>query len=71
MEASQMSPLAIALLAGIFTILIAMLSLLISMVWDVKKDLRSQKDCINSKMSVADCRYERGKIEEWIKGLEK
>jgi hypothetical protein len=72
MEASQaMSPLAIALISIIGSILILMLTLLISMVWDLKKDLRSQKDCINLKVDKSSCDRIMDKHEAWIKEVAK
>ena len=51
-------------------ILVCMLGLLISMVWDLKKDLRSQKDCMNLKRDSAECNRLMDKHEAWIKEVE-
>jgi hypothetical protein len=59
-----------ALIGMIGGILVVMLSLLISMVWDLKKDLRSQKDCMNLKQDKHECDRIMDKMEKWVSKVE-
>ena len=59
-----------ALIGMIGGILVVMLSLLISMVWDLKKDLRSQKDCMILKQDKHECDRIMDKMEKWVSKVE-
>jgi hypothetical protein len=51
----ESNPTAIALIGVIGGILVCMLGLLISMVWDMKKDLRCTKDALDSRVKGTEC----------------
>jgi hypothetical protein len=59
-----------SLIGVIGGVLVCMLGLLISMVWDLKRDLKAMKDCVNSKQEKAECIRVMEKLEkdmkEWL-----
>jgi hypothetical protein len=52
-----------SLLAACVAMNVLMIGLLIKIVWDVKKEAREAKLCVQSKVSKDDCRYEMDKLE--------
>jgi hypothetical protein len=48
-----------------------MLTLLIAMVWDVKRDLRCTKDAMNGRVKESDCIKRNDDIWEDLKAIQK
>ena len=54
------------LLSAVGILVMFILSLLVKLIWDNKKEIRDQKDCINTKKDKADCIREMDDVKKRI-----
>jgi hypothetical protein len=52
-------------------IIICLLSLLIAMMWDMKKDLRCTKSSVDGRVKDSDCKANKDKVWQKIEDLQK